>query len=141
MRWPVALDQPVLDRPVDLAVDQRQVLRSRRRPACGPTARARARSSGRRCRASATCSTARAWYSRWMSSALASRPPASRTVRRPVRSWLISRIARIGLSRREVPELDARPRSSPAPACAEPTLSSVVTSDMFESPTITCSRR
>jgi hypothetical protein len=88
----------------------------------------------------ATCSTARAWYSRWMSSALASRPPANRTVRRPVRSWLISRIARIGLS--SVKSRNCTPASIiSSTRVAEPTLSRVVTSDMFESPTITCSRR
>ena len=39
------------------------------------------------------------WYSRWMSSAVASRPLASLTRRRPVMSWLTSRMARIGFSR------------------------------------------
>src|SRR5690606_7162989 len=40
----------------------------------------------------------RSTYSRWISNALASRPLARRTLRRPVISWLISRIARIGFS-------------------------------------------
>ena len=46
-----------------------------------------------------TKSRALARYSPWMSSALASRPLARRTLRRPVTSWEISRIARIGFSR------------------------------------------
>ncbi len=58
----------------------------------------------------------------------------------PVVSWLISRIARIGfsraMSRRTTPASIIRRTRS-----AEPTLSSVVVSDMFESPTMTCSRR
>ena len=75
-----------------------------------------------------------------MSSALSSRPLASRTVRRPVMSWLISRIARIGFSsvrsRMTTPASTIRSTRSVAP-----TLSSVVGSAMFESPTMTCSRR
>ncbi len=87
-----------------------------------------------------TKSRALAWYSRWISSALASRPLASLTLRRPVMSWLISRIARIGFSsvrsRSTTPASIIRSTRSVAP-----TLSSVVTSFMLLSPTITCSRR
>ena len=79
-------------------------------------------------------------YSAWISSALASRPLASRTFVRPVMSWLISRIARIGFSsvrsRITTPASIIRSTRSVAP-----TLSSVVVSLMFESPTMTCSRR
>ena len=88
----------------------------------------------------ATKSTALAWYSRWMSSALASRPLASFTLRRQVMSWLTSRIARIGFS-------SVRSRiTTPASIIRStrsvlPTLSRLVTSFMFESPTMTCSRR
>ena len=75
-----------------------------------------------------------------MSSALTSRPLASRTLRRPVMSWLTSRMARIGFSRVRsritVPASTIRSTRSVAP-----TLSSMVVSLMFESPTITCSRR
>src|ERR1700722_7787316 len=87
-----------------------------------------------------TKSLARFRYSYWISSALSSRPLASRTRLRPVMSWLTSRIARMALSR-------VRSRMI-APASiirstrsVEPTLSSVVVSLMLESPTITCSRR
>ena len=75
-----------------------------------------------------------------MSSAVASRPFASRTRRRQVMSWLISRMARIGFSsvrsRRTTPDSAIRSTRSQAP-----TFSSVETSFMFESPTITCRRR
>jgi len=85
-------------------------------------------------------STALEWYSRWISSALASRPLASLTLRRPVMSWLISRIARIGFSsvrsRIGTPASIVRSTRSVAPI-----LSSVVTSFMLLSPTMTCSRR
>jgi hypothetical protein len=65
---------------------------------------------------------------------------ASRTVRRPVVSCEISRMARIGFSR-------VRSRmTTPASIIRstrshDPTLSIVVDSLMFESPTMTCSRR
>jgi hypothetical protein len=79
-------------------------------------------------------------YSRWISSALASRLLASRTLRRQVMSWEISRIARIGLSsvrsRRTVASSTIASTRSVAP-----TLRNADHSDMFESPTITCSRR
>src|SRR5215467_1473258 len=75
-----------------------------------------------------------------MSKALTSRPFASRTLRRPVMSWLTSLMARIGFSsvrsRITVPASTIRSTRSVAP-----TLSSMVVSLMFESPTITCSRR
>ena len=75
-----------------------------------------------------------------MSSAQASRPLASRTRRCPVMSWLTSLIALIGFSRLRsrmtVPASIMRSTRSVAP-----TLSSVVVSLMFESPTMTCSRR
>jgi hypothetical protein len=71
--------------------------------------------------------------------ALASRPLASLTLRRPVMSWLISRIARIGFSsvrsRITTPASIIRSTRSVAP-----TLSSVVHSFMLLSPTMTCSR-
>ena len=61
-------------------------------------------------------------------------------MRRPVGSWLISRMARIGfsrvMSRMTVPCSSIRSTRS-----ALPTLSIVVVSLMLESPTITCSRR
>jgi len=80
------------------------------------------------------------WYSRWISSALASRPLASLTLRVPVTSWLISRMARIGFSnvrsRRTTPASTIRSTRS-----VEATLSSVVTSFMLLSPTMTCRRR
>jgi len=83
---------------------------------------------------------ARSRYSVWISSAESSRPFASRTVLRPVGSWLISRIARIGfssvMSRMTVPCSSIRSTRSVAP-----TLSIVVVSLMLESPTMTCSRR
>ena len=85
-------------------------------------------------------STALAWYSFWISSALASRPLASLTLRRPVMSWLISRIARIGFSsvrsRITMPASIIRSTRSVAP-----TFSSVVVSLMLLSPTMTCRRR
>src|SRR3954447_20032837 len=79
-------------------------------------------------------------YSCWMSRALASRPLGSRTRRCPVTSWLISRMARIGFSivRSRITTPSSIIRSTRS---QEATLSSVVVSLMFESPTITCSRR
>ena len=75
-----------------------------------------------------------------MSSAEASRPLASRTLRRPVMSWEISRIARIGfsivMSRITTPASIIRSTRS-----VVATLSMVVVSLMLESPTMTCSRR
>ena len=70
----------------------------------------------------------------------ASRPLASRTLRRPVTSWLISRIARIGFSivRSRITTPSSIIRSTRS---QEATLSSVVVSLMLESPTITCRRR
>ena len=75
-----------------------------------------------------------------MSSALISRPLASRTLRRPVMSCEISRIARIGFSmvRSRITTPSSIIRST---RWQEATLSSVVDSFMLESPTITCSRR
>ena len=76
-----------------------------------------------------------------MSSALTSRPLANLTVRRHVMSWLISRIARIGFSKvmsRRTTLLSSSIRSMHA---AAPTFTNVEYSLMFESPTITCSRR
>ena len=75
-----------------------------------------------------------------MSSALASRPLASRTLRRPVMSWLISRIARIGFSivRSRITTPSSIIRSTRSQLA---TLSIVVVSLMLESPTMTCSRR
>src|SRR5208282_1901429 len=85
-------------------------------------------------------SLARFRYSYWISSALSSRPFASRIRLRPVMSWLTSRMARMALSR-------VRSRMI-APASiirstrsVDPTLSKVVVSLMLESPTITCRRR
>ena len=79
-------------------------------------------------------------YSRWISSALASRPLASLTFFWPVRSWLTSRIARIGFSR--VRSRITMPASIiRSTRSALPTLSSVVVSLMLLSPTMTCSRR
>ena len=87
-----------------------------------------------------TNSAAREWYSDWISSADISRPLASRTLRRPVMSWLISRIARIGFS--SVMSLIGTPASIiRSTRSVMVTLSSVVVSFMFESPTMTCSRR
>ncbi len=75
-----------------------------------------------------------------MSSAVASRPLASLTRRREVMSWLTSRMARIGFSR--VRSRKTMPASIiRSTRWVAPTLSSVVVSLMFESPTITCSRR
>ena len=55
-------------------------------------------------------------------------------------SWLISRIARIGFS--SVRSRIATPASIiRSTRSVVPTLSSVVVSFMFESPTMTCSRR
>ena len=55
-------------------------------------------------------------------------------------SWLISRMARIGfsivISRSTTPSSTIRSTRSVAPS-----LSIVVVSDMFESPTMTCRRR
>ena len=75
-----------------------------------------------------------------MSSAESERPLASRTVRLPVGSWLISRIARIGFSR-AMSRMTDPVSINRSTRSAEPTLSSVVVSDMLESPTMTCSRR
>ena len=87
-----------------------------------------------------TNSAAREWYSDWISSADISRPLASRTLRRPVMSWLISRMARIGFS--SVMSLIGTPASiMRSTRSVMVTLSSVVVSFMFESPTMTCSRR
>ena len=58
-------------------------------------------SSGERPRRFANWS-ARVRYSDWISTAESSRPLASRTRRRQVMSWLISRMARIGILEREV---------------------------------------
>ena len=67
-------------------------------------------------------------------------PPASRTGLRPVVSCEISRIARIGFSK--VKSRSATPASIiSSTSAALPTLSRVVVSHMFESPTMTCSRR
>jgi hypothetical protein len=79
-------------------------------------------------------------YSRWISSALASRPLASRTLRVQDMSCEISRMARIGFSRvrsrRTVCSSSmARTRS------VVPTLRKADHSLMFESPTMTCRRR
>ena len=76
-----------------------------------------------------------------MSSALSSRPFASRTVRRHVMSWLISRIARIGFSRVMSRNTTLGSSSIRSMQAAAPTLTKVEYSLMFESPTITCSRR
>ena len=72
--------------------------------------------------------------------ALAIRPLASFTWRVPVRSWLISRIARIGFS--SVRSLKVMPCSIiRSTRSALPSLSRVVHSFMLESPTMTCNRR
>ncbi len=76
-----------------------------------------------------------------MSSALTSRPLASRTVRRHVMSWLISRIARIGFSSVMSRRTTWGSSSIRSMQAAAPTFTNVVYSLMFESPTITCSRR
>ena len=75
-----------------------------------------------------------------MSSALASRPLARRILRRPVTSWEISRIARIGFSivRSRITTPSSIIRSTRSQLA---TLSMVVVSLMLESPTITCRRR
>ncbi len=105
---PVALDEPVLDDPVDLAVDQPEVAGRDGAQAALPQVedplddvgvqRPARRRSPWPARGTPPGSPARC----------ASRPLASRTRRRPVRSWLISRIARIGFSRRVVAHHDAR---------------------------------
>ena len=79
-------------------------------------------------------------YSCWMSRALASRPLASRTLRCPVTSWLISRMARIGFSivRSRITTPSSIIRSTRSQLA---TLSIVVVSLMLESPTMTCRRR
>ena len=85
--------------------------------------------------------SARLRYSAWISTAESSRPLASRTRRRHVMSWLISRMARIGFSSersRHGPESSSSIRRM---SDVVPTLRNVVYSLMFESPTITCSRR
>ena len=88
----------------------------------------------------ANCS-ARLRYSAWISTAESSRPLARRTRRRQVMSWLISRMARIGFS--SVRSRHGRESSSSMRRMIDvaPTLRNVVYSLMFESPTITCSRR
>ena len=102
----VALDQLVLGDPVDLAARPCRGRHCRRPAACAPRGRARALRSRRR-RGAATKSRALAKYSSWISSALASRPLASFTLRRPVMSWQTSRIARIGVLQSEVAHDDA----------------------------------
>ena len=79
-------------------------------------------------------------YSVWSSSAESSRPFASLTVRVHVVSWLISRIARIGFSsdRSRITVFASTIRSTRS---VIPTFMKVVHSLMFESPTITWSRR
>ena len=75
-----------------------------------------------------------------MSSADNSRPLASRTLRRQVMSWLISRIARMGFSR--VMSRNTTSSSSIwSSATVVPTLTYETYSDMFESPAITWRRR
>src|SRR3954447_19532943 len=80
------------------------------------------RSSTRRTTGSAprrsTKSRALSRYSDWISSELASRPLASRTLRRPVMSWLTSRIARMGFS--SVRSRITTPASTPAHQRAGP---------------------
>src|SRR3989337_1567951 len=76
-----------------------------------------------------------------MSSAEASRPLASRTVRFPVRSWLISRMARIGFSSVMSRSTTDGSSSMRRRIDVAPTLRNVAYSLMFESPTITWRRR
>ena len=76
-----------------------------------------------------------------MSRALTSRPLASRTVRRQVMSWLISRIARIGFSSVMSRSTTLWSSSIRSMHAAAPTFTNVVYSLMFESPTMTCRRR
>ena len=76
-----------------------------------------------------------------MSSALASRPLASRTRRVQVMSWLISRIARIGFSRVMSRSTTFGSSSIRSMMLVAPTLRKVAYSLMFESPTITWRRR
>ena len=82
----------------------------------------------------------RSKYSSCTSIAVSSRPFARRTFLRHVMSWLISRIARIGFS-------SVRSRITVLPSTIRrtrsviPTFMYVVHSFMFESPTITWSRR
>src|SRR5271166_5165176 len=79
-------------------------------------------------------------YSRWISSALIWVPFASRIRRRPVMSWLTSRIARIGLSSVRSGIVVAAP-IMPSTSPVDPALRSMVVSLMFGSPAVTCSRR
>ena len=76
-----------------------------------------------------------------MSSARISRPLARRTRRWQVMSWLISRMARIGFSRVRSRSTVDESSSMARRIDVVPTLRNVAYSDMFESPTITCSRR
>ena len=76
-----------------------------------------------------------------MSSAEASRPLASRTVRLQVRSWLISRMARIGFSSVMSRSTNDGSSSMRSRIDVAPTLRNVAYSLMFESPTMTWSRR
>src|SRR5918994_1901718 len=76
-----------------------------------------------------------------MSSADTSRPFTSRTRRFIVGSWLISRMARIGFSRVMSRSTKVVSSSMRSRIDVAPTLRNVAYSLMFESPTITCSRR
>ena len=80
-------------------------------------------------------------YSLWMSSADSSRPLARRTLRRQVVSWLISRIARIGFSSVRSRSTWLGSSSIRSRIDVAPTFRKVAYSLMFESPTITWSRR
>ena len=80
-------------------------------------------------------------YSLWMSRALSSRPLASRTLRRQVVSWLISRMARIGFSSVRSRSTWLGSSSIRSRIDVAPTLRKVEYSLMFESPTITWRRR
>ena len=84
---------------------------------------------------------ARVRYSLWMSSADTSRPLASRTRRRQVMSWLISRMARMGFSSVMSRSTTWGSSSMRSMSDAAPTFTKVVYSLMLESPTITWSRR
>ena len=75
-----------------------------------------------------------------MSSADISRPFERRTGRLPVVSRLISRIARMGLSRVMSRMRNDGSSSIRSTIAAVPTFSTFESSDMLESPTITCSR-
>ena len=76
-----------------------------------------------------------------MSRAVTSRPLARRTSRRQVMSWLISRIARIGSSRVRSRSTTLGSSSMRNRMLVAPTFKKVAYSLMFESPTMTCSRR